>query len=129
MLILYAAAAVVAVPAAAAAAVAEGRAEEVRWAGGRWGMRAKKKQGGRHREGSWNGGAGGAQVRVARNDSEAGASWARESERRELEGERDQKKRAKEKQKNAYHIKPTPDRPPLAAVMLCRMQFRSEIQI
>ena len=56
MLILYAAAAAVAVPAAAAAAVAEGRAEEVRRAGGRWGERAKKKQGGRHREGSWNGG-------------------------------------------------------------------------
>ena len=35
-------------------------------------------------------------MRVARNDSEAGASWARESERRELEGERVQKKRAEE---------------------------------
>ena len=56
MLICYAAAAAVAVSAAAAVAVAEGRAEEVRWAGGRCGIRAKKKQGGRHREGSWNGG-------------------------------------------------------------------------
>ena len=52
MLILYAAAAAVAVPAAAAAAVAEGRAQDVRRVGGRWGERTKKKQGGRHREGS-----------------------------------------------------------------------------
>ena len=51
MLILYAAAAAVAVLAEAAAAVAEGRAEEGRQAGG-----------------SWSG-----QVRVARNDSGAGA--------------------------------------------------------
>ena len=35
-----------------------------------------------------------------------------------MEGERVQKKTAKEKNKNAYLIKPTPDRPPLAAVML-----------
>ena len=40
------------------------------------------------------------------------------SQRRELEGERVQKKRIKEKKINAYHIKPTPDRPPLAAVII-----------
>ena len=29
-----------------------------------------------------------------------------------------QRREQKKKKKNAYHIKPTPDRPPLAAVML-----------
>ena len=34
----------------------EYKGEEVRRAGGRWGERVKKKQGGRRREESWNGG-------------------------------------------------------------------------
>ena len=52
----------------------------------------------------------------------AGYGWGK-SERRELEGERVQEKGAEEKkQKNAYLIKPTPDRPPLAAVMLLKVK-------
>ena len=99
MLICQAAAATVAVSAAAAVAVAEGRAEEVRRAGGRWGERAKKKQGGAEKRAGT--GWGGAQVRVARNDSGAGAgrgkvsaeNWRVKEFKRREQNNKNEKKR------------------------------------
>ena len=57
-------------------------------------------------------------MRVARNDSGAGVGRGKVSAENWRVKEFKRREQKKKTRKNAYLIKPTPDRPPLAAVML-----------
>ena len=102
----------------------EGR-ERKRWGGregdggivGGVGAQRESREGGTER-GAETGGSGGGGTSESGKERFKGRWWLREKWAKRTGGWKSSKEESRRKKSNAYHIKPTPDRPPLAAFML-----------